>query len=136
MPSIKELETTLRTIRTNCMNAYDASGSVNHTTMVAQSRAMKKWVADFENAYIQEAKRKPREGEEIAAAGRELVEEAWHTYEVMLEVEQRSGEPPRPARHEYLPSGVVAGETRTALLEALNGLSDKLAQFRKHTVKE
>ncbi len=136
MPSIKELETTLRTIRANCISAYDASGSVNHTTMAAQCKTMKKWVADFENAYIEEAKRKPREGEEIAIAGRELVEEAWHTYEVMLEVDQRSGEPPRPTRHEYLPSGVVPGETRAALLEALNNLSDQLAKFRKHTVKE
>ncbi|HIJ98931.1 TPA: hypothetical protein H1005_03220 [archaeon] len=136
MVHVRELESHLRAIRTNSMSAIDEeTGKVDQHTIDEQAQALKRWIADLETAYVEEAKRKPVDSNKIGAEGRKLVEEAWFAYEIMLEVEQRSGEPPRPAEYEQLPSGIVTGEARVAMLSALRDLTNHFAEFRRNVLK-
>jgi len=136
MVHVREIDAALRSIRTNVISAIDVeTGKVNYGVISAQSAALKKWVDDFENMYVEEAKRKPIEANKIASEGRALLEEAWHAYEVLLDVELQAGEPPRPTKYETLPSGVVSGESRTEVLSLLRDLTNKFSKFRREAIK-
>ncbi len=136
MVHVRELESHLRTIRTTCINAIDEeTGKVDSHTIGEQAQHLKKWIADLETVYVQEAKGKPVDADKIGTEGRKLVQEAQDTYDIMLEVEQRAGEPPRPVEFEQLPSGVVTGEAKVAMLSALRDLINHFAEFRRNVLK-
>ncbi len=135
MAHLMDLESRLKRIREACGKAFEESGRVDKPIITQQANALKDWVYDFENVYVQEARRKPRDAESIGEEGKELVGEAWFGYELLLEVAQRAGEPPRPADYERQPSGIVSGELKTETIAVLTELEHRFEEFRKKSLK-
>jgi len=136
MPDPRQLETNLRTIQLACTQAInDETGSVDSKTIYIESEKLKAWIHEFETMYLAQSKMKPKKADEIKREGAVLAEEAWHVFEVLVNVEiEAGGPPPTLVRWEPLPSGVVFGEVKAQMLSKLATLKEMYSNYRKHTL--
>ncbi len=131
------LESDLRKIRSSVSNSIDReTGKVDPVVVNEQAEKLKHWIADFESLFVDRAGQLPREADEISSEGRELRDEAWHTYETLLDLGLTSGEPPAPAGYGMLPSGYVNPETKTTIIALLRDLLNHYIKYRKHILKQ
>ena len=137
MVDANTLENDLRRIKTAVSASINKeTGRVNHEEANKQAEKLKEWIANFENLYIDRAKQRPREADNISSEGRKLNEDAWHTYETLLDFAQTASEPPAPVGYGALPSGYVNPTTKSAVITLLRDLLNDYIKFRKQTLKQ
>lgn len=131
------LESDLRRVRTSVSGSIDKeTGKVDQEEVNKQADKLKEWIAEFENLYIDRARQRPREADEISHKGRELSEDAWHTYETLIDFGLVAGEPPAPVGYGMLPSGYVSPQTKSSVITLLRDLLNNYIKFRKTTLKQ
>ncbi len=133
MVLIRELESKLRSIRRVCKSAIDpATGAVDSTVIHQQAAELKQWIAKFEVMYIKEAREHPNKAKKITEVAKEFIEEAWFTYEVLIELSMKADEPPPTlVKWEALPSGVVSGALKEQVITQLDNIYSDFTNFRK-----
>ncbi len=131
------LESDLRKIRDGVLQSFDKETSkADAAKLSGQTAKMKVWIDNFENLYVKEARQHPAEADKIAHKGRELSEEAWHTYEVLLDFAMQAGAPLFPAgRTPAEMSGYASGATRTTATSLLRELLNNYIEYRKKVLK-
>jgi len=138
MPTMRELETTLRSIR------HTIRGAMNHTTGVVDADIihdaglkMKEWAGDFEGNYISKAEQKSQKSQPIRTGGLKLTKDAWFCYEILCAIEiDATGAPPAGIKWEKPPSGVVPGELKAQIDEEINKLLTDFTEFRRTVLEE
>ncbi|MFO7872168.1 MAG: hypothetical protein R6U26_00825 [Candidatus Undinarchaeales archaeon] len=136
MALIRELESKLRSIRRVCKSAIDpTTGAVDATVIHQQAAELKQWISNFENMYIREAREHPNKAKQITADARDFINEAWFTYEVLIELSMKADEPPPSlVKWEVLPSGVVPGKLKEQAIKQLDKIYEDFTSFRKEVL--
>lgn len=136
MVSVRDLENNLRNIRLACRDAIDdVSGKVDSAVIGAQAQALKKWTADFERTFIEEAKKRPQRGESITKEGHKLAEQAWFCCEVLWDFEVEAGSSQAAIKRWEPEFGPVKGQLKSQVLLELGKLLENYRAYRRDTLK-
>ncbi len=136
MVLINEVEAKVREIRRECKAAISPdTGEVDSAKINLKAEELKQLLHDFETLFIKKAKENPIKAETIVKKGREFLEEGWFTYEVLIELGMKAGEPePAQVRWEALPEGVVPLDLKAQAIMQLDNLYKKFNDFKKTTL--
>ncbi|HIK01824.1 TPA: hypothetical protein H1008_01800 [archaeon] len=132
-PNARELETQLRTIKKNTLNALNPeTGIMDNKTIFEQGESLKTWLGEFETLYLNEASSKPSKTAKLKTEGEKILEFGWHCYEILVEADLQSGASSSPSRRwEPIEYGTVLGNLKEQIVSNLTKLENDYTIFIK-----
>lgn len=137
MATLKDLETTLKNIRLAVRGAFDRiSGKIDPNILDAQEAVLKRWIFDFQTAYLAKAVQKSSDRSSILLNGKKILNQAVFCRDVLISTELEARSPPFPPAREILPSGNVDVDLQAQVDVELTKLLNTFIDYRRESLKE